>query len=123
MRSSRTILKHLILQEHVKQVLRRYRIRHPTRHLYIQILLSRTLTEHLLELVHQGLVLTLQIVYHPVLVLNVPLQLTDLVLVTVHLVFLDASQLLEFAFTGTLLALGLTSDELVVLLLFGLPSS
>lgn len=74
---SGAVFQDLVLQEHVEEVLCCDGVWHPPRDLYVQVLLGCPLREELLEFVYQSLVLCLQLVYQLVLVLDVPLQLTD----------------------------------------------
>ena len=117
------ILEHFVLQENIEQVLCWNYVRGPSWHLYVQVLLSSSLWEHLLKFVHEGFVLNLEVIDHLVLVFNMSLKFPDLVLVAVYLVFLDVSEFFNFSLASTFLTFSLTLDQGNVFLLFGLPSS
>jgi hypothetical protein len=66
--------------------------------------------------------LNLKVIDDFVLVFNVPLKLSDLMLVAVNFVVLDAFELFNFSLASTLLAISLTLYKSNILIFFSLPS-
>lgn len=65
--------------------------------------------------------MSLQAVYHLVLVLNVPFQLSDLVPETIALVIVNVLQLFDLPLPGPLLGISLSLHQRVVLVFLDLP--
>lgn len=116
------ILENFVFEEDVKEVLCGNCIRNPAWNLDVKVLLSGSLRENLLELVGQVFVLRLEVVNDPVFVFNVSLQLSDLMLKTADLIFMDVLQLLDFSLSCPFHAFSLRLDQGIVLNLLCLPS-
>ena len=119
---SRAILKDSVLEENIEQVFSCYNIGSPAWHLYVKVLLSCSLTEDLLEFIYKCFVLNLKVIDDFVLVFNVSLKFSDLMLVAVNLVVLDALELLDLSLTSTLLTISLALHKSNILVFFSLPS-
>ena len=118
---SRAILKDLVFKENIEKVLCGQSLGYPSWDFDVEVLLSCSLGEYLLEFVHQVLVLALQVVYHLIFILNVPLEFPDLVLVGVDFVVLNVLEFFDLSLASTFLAFSLALHQGVVLILFCLP--
>jgi hypothetical protein len=121
--TSRTVLKHLVFKEHIECVLSGYGLWQPAWNFDVKILLSRSLSEHFFELIHEQLVFLLEIIEISVFIFDFPFLFFKLMFHGVGLILMNTIELIDLFPSISVHIIDLIFNKRVEFLLLSIPSN